>query len=136
MHRNNHRHRNSIGGLVTFLLLLLGVFIFFGMFTDIVSHIFWPFPTVGILIFILIIYSISSSRRRRVRQRPVQYQKYQRHQQYQPTENPYWKNQEKDFIPSQKVEQMVRNEPVFCNYCGVKIEEKANFCVNCGRKLD
>ncbi|MFW9852632.1 MAG: hypothetical protein ACFFDS_06800, partial [Candidatus Thorarchaeota archaeon] len=91
MHGNNHRHRNSIGGLVTFLLLLLGAFIFFGMFTDIVSYIFWPFPTVGILIFILIIYSISRSRRR-TRSRVVRHNEYK---QYQPTPNPYWKNQEK-----------------------------------------
>ena len=132
MHTHRNRHRNSVGGLVTFLLLLLGVFIFFGMFTDVVSYIFWPFPTVGILIFILIIYSISRSRRR-TRQRVVKHTEYK---QYQPTPNPYWKNQEKDFVSTPKYEQKVSSELMFCNYCGIKLEEKANFCVNCGRKLD
>ena len=143
MHRQNNRHRNTVGGVTGFILLILGVVLFLGIYSGFYRFEFFPFPTIGIIIVILFLSGILRSRRRRVRQSSVhQYERrrsyqneYEKREIYKPTENPFWKNQENDRVTTQNFEERVLINTNFCDYCGMKIIQEMKYCTNCGNKL-
>ena len=135
MQRNSYRYRDNSMKVSSLMILLLGAFIAFGLLTNIVTEIFWPFPTVGIIITILIIYLFSRSRSKRRKQEIIPKESLQKDPINQYKEISLWKNQEKDFIPSRKYKQKIINESRFCDYCGIILENNISYCTNCGNKL-
>ncbi len=136
MHTNRHRHRNNVGSFIAFLLIGLGVLMFFGLYTGFFHYNFWPLPSLGVIIFILFIVGISSSARRRARQRSANQQRYVRYEPYRPTRNPYWVNEESKVVKPQEVEEVIVSGVSFCDFCGMKVTEKMKFCTNCGNHLN
>ena len=133
MHTNRHRHRNNVGGFIAFVVIALGVLMFFGLYTGFFHYNFWPLPSLGVIILILFILGVSSSARRRNRQRAINQHRYQP---YRPTRNPYWVNEENEVVKPQKVEEKVVSGISFCDFCGMKVTEKIKFCTNCGNQLN
>ncbi len=121
------------------MLTLLGALLLVGFITGIFRVIFWPFPLVGILIMLLLISSIVNASRRRAHNRRVQRQQNVRYKVYQPTENPFWKNHEAQVVQEQEQEQVTVRRVVhstqFCDFCGMKVNEKMMYCTNCGNHL-
>ena len=136
MHTNRHRHRNNVGGLIAFAVIALGALMFFGLYTGFFHYNFWPIPSLGVIIFILFILGVSSSARRRARNRVVNQQRYRRYEPYQPTRNPYWVREENEVVKPQEVEEKTVSGISFCDFCGMKVTEKAKFCANCGNHLN
>ena len=135
MHNNNYRKRNSTKGLFAFVFLLIGALVLVGFVTGIFRHIFWPIPLVGTIVGLLLLSAILTSARRRAHYRRVQRQQRIRYNVYQPTENPYWKNQETQVIKEKQPVQRVVSSTHFCDFCGMKISEEMSYCTNCGSKL-
>ena len=135
MHRNNYRHRNRFGGLAAFLLLIFGIVVFLGFFTGYLRFIYWPFSTIGTILVFLLVAAIVSSARRRARYRRAQHHQNRKYKAYRPTENPFWKNQEKEVVQEQEQFQRTVRAVQFCDYCGMKVNEEMKFCINCGNQL-
>jgi len=136
MHKSRHRHRNNVGGSIGFAVLVLGILMFYGLYSGFFRYNFWPLPSLGVVIVILFIIGVSSSARRRARQRTAHQQGYKRYEPYKPTRNPYWINEENESIEPQKPEEKTVSGVFFCDYCGMKITGKMKFCSNCGNNLN
>jgi len=137
MHNQNYRYRSPIGGFFAFMFFFIGLIVFVGFITGIFRYIFWPGPIFGTVILLMIFFGFYNSARRRAYYRRVQRQQRVRYQQYRPTENPFWKNQEKHVVQEREPEPVVRidNSIHFCDYCGMKLNDKMSYCTNCGNKL-
>ena len=135
MQRYRYRYRSNVGGLIAFVMIILGVIFFLAFYTDLFRITFWPLPSIGILIVILIVIGILNSGRRRTRQRTYPQQAYKRYEPYKPTENPFWKKEENVVVETQKFEKRTVNEIFFCDFCGMKVTEEMKFCTNCGNNL-
>ncbi len=121
MHSTSQNDNRNTFKIVA-LILLFSAFVAFGLLTDIVSDTFWPFPTVGIGVTILVIFLISISRRR-AKQSKVQQFTDKTYEQYPPVE---------EKTPEYKVS---KNQN-FCDFCGTKLKDYEEFCINCGKKRD
>jgi hypothetical protein len=140
MHNQNYKYRSPIGGLFAFAFLFFGVIMLVGFLTGLFRYIFWPFPLVGTIVFILIVSAVVNSARRRAYYRRIQRQQRIRYGVYRPTENPFWKNQQQVVQEKeQKQEPVIRvhsSAKLFCDYCGMKLKEEMIYCTNCGNKLN
>ena len=134
MHTHRNRHRTS--GFASIMFLLLGIAIFLGIYTGYLRIWNWPFIMIGVGIFIFIISASSNSRRRRAEQR-LGYQTEQKtYKTYQPTKNPFFEREEKEYAKQQEITFRTNNELVFCSYCGMKMQQKVRFCSNCGNQSE
>lgn len=136
MQSNNYRHRNRFGGLAAFLLLIFGIMAFLAFYNGYFRFIYWPFSTIGTIIVFLLVATIVSSARRRARYRRAQHYQTRKYKTYRPTENPFWKNLEKEVVQEQRPVQSVVSTAQFCDYCGMKVNEEMRFCINCGNQLN
>ena len=134
MHINNQKD-NRTTFKITALILLLGAFVAFGLLTDIVSDTFWPFPTVGIAIVIVIVFLISRSRRG-VKKDAITHQEYTKYVRYHPLKNQNSSNEETIITPKEIIENPVYKKQNFCDYCGTKLKEYEDYCINCGKQRD
>ena len=121
MHSNSQKDNRNTFKIVV-LILLFSAFVVYGLLTDIVSDAFWPFPTVGIGVALLVILLISISRRR-VKQSKVQQFADKTYEQY-------------HTIEEKTLEYKVSKSQNFCEFCGTKLKEYEDFCINCGKKRD
>ena len=91
---------------------------------------------IGVGIFIFIISASSNSRRRRAEQR-LGYQTEQKtYKTYQPTKNPFFEREEKEYAKQQEITFRTNNELVFCSYCGMKMQQKVRVCSNWGNQSE
>ncbi len=137
MHRNNRSYR--LVRLGTFLLIILGVGFFFGFNDFLFSNFPWYLFAIIVAAFVLVSGGISMISRSR---KPKNYQnRYNRRveETYKPYNYKTQTREETDFTASSKyvynVDDSSTDNFVFCDYCGVKLEEKIKFCINCGRSL-
>ena len=109
-----------------------------GFLTGLFRYIFWPFPLVGTIVFILLVSAIVNSARRRAYYRRIQREQRIRYGVYRPTENPFWKNQQQVAQERERKEEpviRVHSSAHFCDYCGMKLNDEMSYCTNCGNKL-
>lgn len=136
MQRSSYRHRNSFGRVAAILLLIFGIIAFLGFYTGYLRFIYWPFSTIGTILVFLLVVTIVSSTRRRARYRRAQHYPNKKYKTYRPTENPFWKNLEMEVVQEQRPVQRVVSTAQFCDYCGMKVNEEMRFCINCGNQLN
>ena len=136
MHRNRQGHRNSFFGIIPFILLIIGVIIFFRYYLEYVSYLSWTFSPVVIIIVIAAIGGLRS-RRRRMRRNSNEESAVRRQSSYRQYQPPVAKTEERDFTSTPKYQYRNHYEQQFCDYCGIKLEtEEQSFCVNCGQKIN
>ena len=138
---HTHRNKHTPGVFASVMFLVLGVIVFLGFYTGFLRFWNWPFILIGLGVFIIIITGSSNSRRRRAEHRAT-YQVEQRVKEpYVPTKNPFFEREKKE-LERQEIERQPEivfqpiNEPIFCTYCGMKIQQKVRFCSNCGNQLE
>ncbi|MHA2357961.1 MAG: zinc ribbon domain-containing protein [Candidatus Heimdallarchaeaceae archaeon] len=136
MHKHNRTHRNTVGGVASFILLVIGILLFFGLYNGFHNVWYFPFPTVAIIIVILLLSGVLRSNRRRVRHRPSYQNEYEKREIYKPTPNLYLKELENDKVTTQEVEERVVSDTNFCDYCGMKLNQEMKYCTNCGNRLN
>ena len=91
---------------------------------------------VGTIIGIILIAYIISTFRSRAHYKRIQRQERFKYGVYQPTENPFWKNQETQVVQEQEPAVRIVSTVKFCDYCGMKLEEEMSYCTNCGNKIN
>ncbi len=133
---NAHRNRHRTGGFASIMFLLLGIAIFLGIYTGYLRIWNWPFIMIGVGIFIFIISASSNPRRRRAQQRSGYQTEQRANEPYVPTKNPFFEREEKEYARQQEITFRTNNEPIFCSYCGMKMQQKVRFCSNCGNQSE
>ncbi len=131
-----HRHRYRTGPFASVMFLVLGVLIFLGFYTGFLRFWNWPFILIGVGVFIIILSASSNSRRRRVEHRTRYHVEQRTKEPYVPTKNPFFEKEKQELEKQPKVVFQPINEPIFCTYCGMKIQQKVRFCSNCGNQLE
>ena len=103
---------------------------------------------VSIILLLFILPAILGSRRYRRTERPVQERK--QYEIYKPTPSPYKPvhhyerveesstySEKQEYIPAVNYIQPTTSvRPNFCNFCGAKVVDDGNYCINCGLELN
>ena len=142
MHKTRHTRRIPF---LSIFILGLGIYFLFQFLWFDVRFI----PLIISLIFLLIILPAAINSRRYRRTHRPSYERKQ-YEIYTPTPSPYKPqglyernnestshSEQQDFTPSMKMNPPIANSRAnFCNFCGAKIIEESNYCVNCGFELN
>jgi hypothetical protein len=102
---------------------------------------------VGIVFLLFVFPAIISTRSHRRIHRPVQERK--QYEIYTPTPSPYKPvhayertddtstSEKQEFMPAVNYVQSINSaRPNFCNFCGAKVVDNGNYCINCGLELN
>lgn len=149
--RRNRSAHHKIGGLISLILLFLGLGVFFlsflsySKFDGFAIHSIW---IIGGIVFLLsifvivgIIAAVASVNSKKVKINGYKQNPY-RSKNENPKKNPYifrspvQVNQEALLFDKPESTIPVHQEIQFCRYCGEKLEKDAKFCHQCGIKIE
>ena len=132
-----YQRRNSgIGCFIGLIMMMLfGVFFFFGF--DSYFFIFPVFPFIIIFIVIIFIGAVASQGSNKRRNRPTSYYYQQKFNQ----DNPYMiknsaSNISKPPLAREDSHVIIKPQLRYCRECGASITQGATFCQNCGARLN
>lgn len=149
--RRNRSAHHKIGGLISLILLFLGLGVFFlsflsySKFDGFAIHSIWIIGGIvfllSIFVIVVIIAAVASVNSKKVKINGYKQNPY-RSKNENPKKNPYifrspvQVNQEALLFDKPESTIPVHQEIQFCRYCGEKLEKDAKFCHQCGIKIE